>query len=242
VWYEEVVKSAAKRKKRPPTTRSEEAPSSEPAASLRRVPLQARSKERYERILDAAEEAFASVGYDAATTEGIAEQAGTSIGSLYQFFPNKRALFDALTARFLDEVRAFFDRFLEASRGAVSWEPLVDMAVDGFWAFQRGSRGFQAVWVHGNLSLDLIQASDDVGREIAARVADLLEPFAPGLDRKRRELIATMAIESVSGMLFVAERRRDLGADAVIFETKTLVKRYLAAYLGEPQPPTSSRS
>src|SRR5689334_21349195 len=117
---------------------------------MRKTPLQARSKERLHRVLDAAEHVFADVGYDAANTEALAERAGTSIGSLYQFFPNKRAVFDALAARFMDDVRAFFDRFVESSQGIDSWEDLVDMSVAGFFAFSHASKSFRAVWIHGN--------------------------------------------------------------------------------------------
>src|ERR1700690_1046063 len=77
-------------------------------AIARRIPLQERSRARVLRILDAAAELFASVGYDAATTEEIAARARTSIGSIYQFFPNKRAMFDAITARHLSDASGLF--------------------------------------------------------------------------------------------------------------------------------------
>src|SRR5690242_20024053 len=87
-------------------------PKSRPAtivASERRVPTQDRSRLRLERILDAAAEVFSEVGIDAATTESIAARAGTSIGSLYQFFPNKRAVFYAIVARYGERVRGLID-------------------------------------------------------------------------------------------------------------------------------------
>src|SRR5882672_9002926 len=79
------------------------------AAEARRVPSQERSRKRALRILDAAARVFGTVGYEAATTEAIAKAAGTSIGSLYQFFPNKHALFDAIANRHLERARALFD-------------------------------------------------------------------------------------------------------------------------------------
>ena len=59
------------------------------ATRERRVPVQERSKKRLEAILEAAARLFAGSGYEQTTMEGIAEAAGTSIGSVYQFFPNK---------------------------------------------------------------------------------------------------------------------------------------------------------
>src|SRR5579875_3792084 len=75
----------------------------------RKLPQQARGQQRIARLLDAAECVFAAVGYDAATTNAIAAQANTSIGSLYQFFPNKEALLTALAGRYLAELRGTLD-------------------------------------------------------------------------------------------------------------------------------------
>lgn len=69
----------------------------------RRNPVQARSKRTVERILDAAAHVFGERGY-AATTNQIAERAGLSIGSLYQYFPDKDAILAALYERHLDRV------------------------------------------------------------------------------------------------------------------------------------------
>ncbi|GAA3956093.1 TetR/AcrR family transcriptional regulator [Actinomadura viridis] len=67
----------------------------------RKRPRQQRSRETYEAVLDAAAELFARHGYAAATTNKIAERAGVSIGSLYQYFPDKDALLYALGERHL---------------------------------------------------------------------------------------------------------------------------------------------
>ena len=89
---------------------------------LRKKPTQERSKLRVKRILDTAALVFAEVGYAAATVETIAERAGVSIGSLYQFFPNKRALFNAVGAAYLEESRGLFDRLMTPERLAQPWD------------------------------------------------------------------------------------------------------------------------
>jgi AcrR family transcriptional regulator len=62
-------------------------------------PKQARSRETFEAILGAAAQVFERKGYAGATTNRIAERAGVSIGSLYQYFPNKDAILVALAER-----------------------------------------------------------------------------------------------------------------------------------------------
>ena len=69
------------------------------ASSPRKSPSQERSRQTVERILDAAARIFHEQGYVGATTNDIADEACLSIGSLYQYFPNKDALLTALTKR-----------------------------------------------------------------------------------------------------------------------------------------------
>jgi AcrR family transcriptional regulator/transposase-like protein len=66
--------------------------------SLRRQPQQQRGKQRVEKILAAAAEVFAEAGFAAATIQQIADRANTAVGSIYQFFPDKLAIFNALFA------------------------------------------------------------------------------------------------------------------------------------------------
>ena len=65
----------------------------------RRTPSQARSEARIDRILDAASAIIARDGYEAATLTAVAAYAKTSIGSLYQYFPDKPAIAVELARR-----------------------------------------------------------------------------------------------------------------------------------------------
>ncbi|GGY19920.1 TetR/AcrR family transcriptional regulator [Streptomyces xanthochromogenes] len=68
----------------------------------RKQPRQVRAELTRERILDAAAHVFAEYGYAAGTTNRIAERARVSIGSLYQYYPNKDAILVELLTRHLD--------------------------------------------------------------------------------------------------------------------------------------------
>ncbi len=98
------------------------------SASPRRTPTQARSRQTVEVLLDAAAEVFDEHGFEA-TTERIVERAGVSVGSLYQYFPNKDALIAALAERYCTETAA-------SQRAWLAWlasaEPSLD---DGLRSF-----------------------------------------------------------------------------------------------------------
>lgn len=83
-------------------------------ALARREPRQARSREKVALMLEAASRLIERDGLDALSTNRIAELAGVSIGSLYQYFPDKAALLEALARR---EMSAVSSQVMEALTG-----------------------------------------------------------------------------------------------------------------------------
>jgi AcrR family transcriptional regulator len=82
------------------------------AASARRTPQQRRSHETVAAVLDAAVAVVQRRGVAAVTTNRIAAIAGVSVGSIYQYFPDKRAIFAALHDRHVAEIAALVDHTL----------------------------------------------------------------------------------------------------------------------------------
>lgn len=85
------------------------------APGQRRKPKQLRSRLMVETILEAARQIFAEHGFEAATTNQIAERAGISIGSLYQYFPNKDSLILEIQRMHHDELLALIRSAMDKS-------------------------------------------------------------------------------------------------------------------------------
>ncbi len=99
----------------------------------RRRPVQTRARQTVEAILDAVIRILKREGFDAVTTNRIAEVAGVSIGSLYQYFPDKRAIFAALHRRHVEEVdRAIQTALIENAASSLDHliRALVDAMID----------------------------------------------------------------------------------------------------------------
>jgi AcrR family transcriptional regulator len=75
-----------------------------PATMPRKLPKQDRSRVTVEAILEATTHILVEEGYEKANTNRIAERAGISIGSLYQYFPNKESLMTALMDQHAQEM------------------------------------------------------------------------------------------------------------------------------------------
>ena len=210
------------------------------AASKRRVPTQARSLRRYEAILTAAADAFADHGFEATTMEGIAARADTSIGSLYQFFPNKLAVFRELAQRGLALSRETFAKLLGPNPAARPWRELVEVMVDGYRELQQHPT-MRAIF--GNIQLYGEYAEDDAVllRDMTTTVATLCGVWAPHLEAHQRTVIATLVVNTVATAELLIAREDELGDD-LVEETKTLVIRYLEPYVEPPAKKTRSKS
>lgn len=195
----------------------------------RRVPTQERAKKRVERIIDAASHVFAEEGFEAATMEGIAARAETSIGSIYQFFPNKLSLFNALARHYHDKLRGFFDLLLTGPLLERPWPEILDTGIDAFALFHEQEPGFRAVWVGLHLTAEVVNEGEAINREFAKRIEAVLAAKLPGLPPKMRPVVATMMVEILTAMLIVSARR-PAEAKPLMSETKALLRRYLAPY------------
>ena len=99
-------------------------------ALSRREPRQRRSRQTVEAVLDAVPRVLKRHGAAAITTNRIAEVAGVSIGSLYQYFPDKLAIFTALHERHIEDVRHVLERTV-ADCASASLEDFTRELVEG---------------------------------------------------------------------------------------------------------------
>lgn len=137
----------------------------------RKDPRQDRSRSLCDAILVAAARIFDRLGYDAATTNHVAELAGVSVGSLYQYFPNKDALVTALHERHTEEVAAVLAAALAADLPTAD---VVRRLVADLFALHRERPRLQAL-LHGPAAFRERPAEDSPStRALAAHCATWL--------------------------------------------------------------------
>src|SRR5919197_2007204 len=116
--------------------------------SLRRVPRQARSRERLLRLLDAGNQVLAREGAAALSTTRVAEASAVSVGSLYQYFPDKEAVAEALALRYWGELADLVAGMAELCEREGLDDP-IDAVVQALAAGFRARPGFLALWYGG---------------------------------------------------------------------------------------------
>lgn len=163
----------------------------------RRVPKQARSIRRYNHILDTAARLFEEKGVDQVSTNHIAAEAEVSIGSLYQFFPNKEAILEGLVARYMQDFEAVFPQEIDR---AAPIETVIRHVLTQFVSFNRQNKGFQTILVG-------LEGTSNAGTEaemtalIIGNIDRVLAAYYPTLAPDRRKLCATVSLSLVAGMM-----------------------------------------
>jgi AcrR family transcriptional regulator len=208
------------------------------ASPLRRQPRQARAQERLERILEAAEQLFAEVGFDAATTNQIAVEAGTSIGSLYEFFPNKEAVAQALAERYVERIGGLYDELLgpsagggEPNRARVAEEEnphdLVHRVVNALDRFYREHPGAVPL-LNGRLtSPELAAAGERLHDAFVRSIEAVVRHRRPDLPAARGRLTSLLIAEIARSGLVLADRVPLSQRAAVLRELETAIIGYL---------------
>jgi AcrR family transcriptional regulator len=191
---------------------------------------QARGQRRIEIILDTAAQVFAEVGFDAASTNMIAARAGIPIGSVYQFFPNKEAIAEALADRFvqrLRETQAIFGPEIEY----LPLDDLIDHVIDPLVAFHVAHPGFQALFTGSLVSPRLATAIEAFLSAVVSRAEAMLVVRAPGLSAGRRARCARVSVELVRALLPLVVASNPMERDAMVAELKAAQRGYLGPLL-----------
>jgi AcrR family transcriptional regulator len=201
--------------------------------ALRRKPVQERSAARVQRMLDAAAELLDEVGYDETTTSLIATRAGVSVGSLYQFFPDRTAVLTALAHRSFGRFSQLLSDRLTI-RPPRRWQDAVDLVVDVYVQFCRDEPAAQVLSFGGPVDRHMLDPDDDNNGVVATALGDVLRSVQPGLvvDQRLR-LALRVAVEAADGVLDLAFRRSPEGDAAIVAEAKRLLVSYLGGVLGD---------
>src|SRR5690242_13417876 len=123
------------------------------AAAATALPaLQERSRETRDKLLAAAEEAFAAKGYEGSRIADIAQAAGVSAGAVYFRFKDKEALFNGIVERFAEDAQARVARFGDGI-APDDWKAIVRRLVHGTWELFNSHRGmFRVVMERGAMA------------------------------------------------------------------------------------------
>jgi AcrR family transcriptional regulator len=205
------------------------------ATASRRSPVQLRSQQTVQRVLDAASSLLRQFPLEELTTTRISVEAGLSIGALYRFFPDKQSIVDAIAVRHVEQFRLSLEQTvmqkLEHELSDLSlFNPasLLDDVVDAYVLYLDANPDFRAISFGQHISSATREreASPNVGLPALLKnfmLQRLGIPNTPELDMMLR--VVTEAGERLIAFAFEQPTREE--RNRVVSEMKRMLSGYL---------------
>jgi AcrR family transcriptional regulator len=192
-------------------------------------------------VLEAAAQVFERHGYAAGTTNRIAERAGLSIGTLYQYFPNKDAILVALVHQHLAESTAALQPHLQRLNSGAGFDEVLPDIVRAMVAMHALAPGlhrvlFEETQLPPTLRVELDELEDQLA-DMAAQALTTDPSTAPNDPR----LTARIVISTIEGLTHRLVLRPPPGAtpEAIAREITELVRAYIQT--SHPPAPLADR-
>jgi AcrR family transcriptional regulator len=206
----------------------------------RKAPVQARSTASVNAILEATVQVLLKIGKERLTTTRVASRAGVSVGTLYQYFPNKKALLQAALKRHMDKVRDAVELVCREQEG----RPLHEMVTVLITEF------LQTKMKDAKTSIALYSVSSDVDgakivQEIGARlnkaIARMLTTAIESLTIDPH-LVASLLQDAMSGVIrrILESNAPEREQDALRRELISMACAYLDACSSRVEIPAAS--
>jgi AcrR family transcriptional regulator len=207
-------------------------------SSMRRLPQQERSRRRVEAMIDAAERLIGEHGYDAVTTTQVAEAAGVTVASLYQFFPDKKALAQVLAQRYVDHYIAAVNASGTETPSGEWWADL-----EKNWGItarmNREIPAFARIQFGDSIDVHLLDEELTNSEVVIARLSEA-HGGAHALDNPEVKRAMTVIVTAIGPLYGLAFRDDPAGDPEILAEIGILIRAYLSAKFADRMPAPES--
>lgn len=186
-------------------------------------PTRERGEARVAALMRAGAAVFSEKGFEAATMTEIASRAGASIGSLYQFFPKKETLAQALLQRFAERVGAAL-LAIKANAASMNPDQIADALIGFILSFKDERASALALW---ETSRDLSAQRRVVSKITADGLIGILRARRPGLRPERAAIIADAVTQILRGAPKGGDEVPRRVLDARVVELRAVLRLYL---------------
>jgi AcrR family transcriptional regulator len=205
------------------------APAEDTPIMPRRTPTQQRSRERVERILEVASALIATTGSDAMRMSEVAENAGISIGSLYQYFPDKGAILRMLAERYNAQGRECIEAELADVRDMAGLRVAFGRLIDIYYGLFLAEPVIRDIWFGTQADKGLRDVELESGRLNGALLSAVLKRLRPGAEEGEldRSAFLIMSLGESTMRLAISVEREE--GDALVENYKRMVLREMEA-------------
>ena len=167
-------------------------------AIVRLVPVQKRSRERFDHILTCAAKLLAEKGPDAFRISDLVERSGVAFGSLYQYFPDKTAIIGTLAERYNAIGRDCVARDLSGVKKVADLHPALCRITDSYYRMFTDEPVMRDIWQATQADRALRKLDEEDVDHLAGLLADTLRRIAPEAPRPALQAWARLVMTLIA--------------------------------------------
>lgn len=216
------------------------APVTPQSLTPRKRPRQARAAATVDAIYEATIQVLLSDGPHRLTTTRVAERAGVSVGTMYQYFPQKQALIHALNERYLELLAEKIEATCRKQHGAPAGA-MVEALVDTYWQAKTDRPEVTRALYRSVADLDNSALIDHFARRVDKATIAMLET-ASDMRLADVETVNRTLVTVIFGTVRNAFERElaDREAEGVMRQLKVMCRSYLDALSATKLPPEAT--
>ena len=197
----------------------------------RRSPSQSRGKEKVEAIVNSAKNLIGERGNDAVSMREIAAHAGISPSSIYQYFPDKNAILQAIMQNYFTRIQLMIATLTSSVSSVDNIAGQIADGMDQFMGLFRNEPALATIWagVQANTVLREMDAEDSIKN--ATTLADALKSLSPQIDRTEAFNASLLLMHIAGTTVRLALTVDKVQSDALITELKLLTKLRIEALI-----------
>jgi AcrR family transcriptional regulator len=194
-----------------------------------------RGERRLASLLDAADHVFGELGYHGATTNAVAAEAKVSPATLYQFFPNKEAIADALVTRYAIDL-AKEERNADIQElASAPLEEAIRQLTGVVIEFHRKHPAFRTLLAEAPLSKDTVEQKHLLCQTFIDQLSEVLRARNPKLDKPEALWSSEIVLTALIGFLPAIATRKTSARSRTIDSLNEMLVRYLEPVLKPPK-------
>ncbi|MCF4098972.1 TetR/AcrR family transcriptional regulator [Maritalea mediterranea] len=198
----------------------------------RRIPKQARSRQKVDMILRTARQLIGAHGNDAVSMREIAAKAEMPISTIYQYFPDKSALLHLIMQHYLDLTRDQLRAHFDAVSSTEQFLTQIDPAIDDFFDLFQQDPALAVLWGAMQADPKLCSLEAETSQSNAVYLSNKLTDLAPHIEADAAKLALWHMLHSVSTSaqlaLYMSKKDRDRLADELKLTLRLRLKALLA--------------
>ncbi|WP_051205745.1 TetR/AcrR family transcriptional regulator [Oceanospirillum maris] len=199
----------------------------------RHAPVQDRSKQRSQQIIDATAELLDQIGLDDLNTILIAKAVGISVGSLYHYFPNKHAILHAMGTCWLEQVEAALDEIARWPIETMGLDTLLPKMLKLKLGVYRRQKAILAL-VQAMFSVPELRELDEQHDELEiTRMAEVFQRMGINRHIRERERLGRLYLETTHSVFLVVVNQKGDRAKRTFADLEFMLASLLRTYLPE---------